>query len=184
MATVFQGNLFTEFLYPFLLMFFIVFAILEKTSILGKEKKSINAVVSLVIGLIFVGAVFPKFMAENMILFLTVGMMVIFVALMLWGFITGEGEKGFTFQKDNKTVINKFLFYIILIAIVSGIIWASGLGSGFVTGLNSVFGFLFNSSWSGSFWGNLLFVLVIAVVIAVALQWNPFKNSKPYIKVK
>ena len=43
-----------EVLLPFLLVFTVVFAILQKTSILGKGKKQIDAIVSLVVGLIVV----------------------------------------------------------------------------------------------------------------------------------
>lgn len=43
-----------DVLLPFLLIFAIVFATLEKTKVLGKDKTNINALVSLVIGLLLV----------------------------------------------------------------------------------------------------------------------------------
>lgn len=43
-----------EVLLPFLLIFAIVFATLEKTKVLGKDKTNINALVSLVIGLLLI----------------------------------------------------------------------------------------------------------------------------------
>ena len=60
MATVYdlfsqiQGTGFYEFALPFLLIFTLVFAILEKIKLFGKEARRINVVVALVIGLIFV----------------------------------------------------------------------------------------------------------------------------------
>ncbi len=39
-----------DFLLPFLLIFSIIFAILEKTKILGEDKSNINIIVSTVIG--------------------------------------------------------------------------------------------------------------------------------------
>ena len=42
-----QNWLFTRFAWPFLLVFFIVFAILEKTKLLGEGKKQVNALVAL-----------------------------------------------------------------------------------------------------------------------------------------
>ena len=39
---------------PFLLVFAIIFAILEKTKILGKDKSNINAIVAVVVGLLLV----------------------------------------------------------------------------------------------------------------------------------
>src|SRR3989344_7034227 len=49
-----QGLGIYEYLLPFLLIFSITFAIFEKTKILGTEKKNINIIVSIIIGLVFV----------------------------------------------------------------------------------------------------------------------------------
>ena len=151
------------FLYPFLLIFFICFAILEKSNVFGEEKKQLNALVSLVIGLIFVGAVFPKIIVANMILFMTVGLVVIFVGLMLWGFVSGgeitPGDK-----------MKKFYAWLLGIAVVIAMIWATGIGSGFLKGLETLFIFLFNSSWSSPFWSNFLFVALIIVAVVVVVK--------------
>ena len=44
----------TDVLLPFLLIFVIIFAILQKTKILGESKKNLNVVVALVVGLLVV----------------------------------------------------------------------------------------------------------------------------------
>jgi hypothetical protein len=163
MTTIFQSELLTNFLYPFLLMFFIVFAVLEKTNVLGSDKKQLNALVSLVIGLIFIGAVFPKIMVENMILFMTVGLVIIFVVLMLWGFVSGETPTPGTKWK-------KFYAVLLGIAVVVAVIWASGIGGAFVNGLQGILTFLFDSKWSNTFWSNVLFVALVAGAIAVVLK--------------
>ncbi len=163
MATILQNSLLTDFLYPFLLIFFICFAILEKSSIFGDGKKQLNALVSLVIGLIFVGAVFPKIIVANMILFMTVGLVVIFVGLMLWGFVSG----------GNITPGPKMLnFYGVLlgIAVAIAVIWATGVWDGFLNGIESIFRFLFDSSWSSPFWSNFLFVALIIVAVIVVIK--------------
>ena len=49
-----QGSGIYEYVLPFLLIFAVTFAILEKVKILGNNKKSINAIVAIIIGLIFV----------------------------------------------------------------------------------------------------------------------------------
>ena len=85
-----QNVVFTKFVLPFLLIFFIVFAILEKTKVFGEGNKQINALISFVIGLIFVGVAFPKEVVANLILFLTVALLVVFVFLILWGFVSGK----------------------------------------------------------------------------------------------
>ncbi|GAG35226.1 unnamed protein product, partial [marine sediment metagenome] len=44
----------TDVLLPFLLIFVVMFAILQKTRILGEDKKRFNMVIALVIGLMVV----------------------------------------------------------------------------------------------------------------------------------
>ena len=161
MTTIFQHPLLTDFLYPFLLMFFIVFAILEKTGILG-DKHQLNAFLSLVIGLIFVGAVFPKILVTNLILFLSVGLVIIFVGLMLWGFISGKGTV------DSKGM-KIFLVIIIFVALILAIIGISGFGGGIENFFTNIFNFLFNSAWSGGVWTNILMIVLIVGAILVAL---------------
>ena len=157
-STILQSEILTKFVYPFLLVFFIVFAVLEKTKILGGEKKTqLNALISFVIGLIFVSAVFPKIVVSNLILFLTIALVIMFVVLLLWGFVAG-GKEGFEVPKGLKT----FLMIVIGIAVVVAVFWALGVGQGF-------FEFLFKSSWSNVFWTNLLFLVVIAAALAFVL---------------
>jgi len=161
MTTILQHPLLVDFLYPFLLMFFIVFAILEKTQILG-EKHQLNAFLSLVIGLVFVSAVFPKIIVVNLILFLVVGLIVIFVGLMLWGFISGKGAV------SNKGM-QIFLAILVFVALILAIIGITGLGGGIEGFFTSAFNFLFNSGWSGGLWTNFLIIILIVGAIAVVL---------------
>ena len=156
--TILQNEVLTKFVYPFLLIFFIVFAVLEKTKVLGDERKQLNALVAFVIGLIFVGAVFPKLVVSNMILFLTVALVVVFVVLLLWGFVS-SGEKGFEISRGLKI----FLFIVLGIAVIIAVLWATGVGGGF-------FDFLFSSSWSNAFWTNFLFIVVIAAALALVIR--------------
>ncbi len=156
--TILQSEILTKFVYPFLLIFFIVFAVLEKTKVFGEGKKQLNALVAFVIGLIFVGAIFPKMVVSNMILFLTVALVVVFVVLLLWGFIS-SGKEGFEISKSLKI----FLFIVLGIAVVIAILWATGVGGSF-------FDFLFESGWSNSFWTNFLFIVVIAAALALVIK--------------
>ncbi len=156
--TILQSEILTKFVYPFLLIFFIVFAVLEKTKVLGDDQKQLNALVAFVIGLIFVSAVFPKLVVSNMILFLTVALIIVFVVLLLWGFVS-SGEKGIEMSKGLKT----FLFIVLGIAVIIAIFWATGVESSF-------FNFLFKSGWSNAFWTNFLFIVVIAVALALVIK--------------
>ncbi len=169
MATILQHPLLTDFLYPLLLVFFIVFALLEKLKILGDEKHQINALVSLVIGLIFVSAVFPKIIVGNLILFLSVGLVVIFIGMLLWGLVAGKVD----FNRNMKI----FLGIIIFIAVVLALIGVSGFGGGIENFFTNVFDFLFNSNWSGGFWTNFLFIAVILAVVLIAIGVKVKKAS-------
>ena len=158
--TIFQHEILTKFAYPFLLIFFIVFAILEKTKVLGEDKKQLNALIAFVLGLIFLSAVQPKMIVGNLILFLTVALVVMFVALLLWGFVSG-GELKTDFL-SNKTV--KWVVGIgVMIAVVIAVFWAAGIDSG-------VIDLLFKQSWSNALWTNIAFVVVIAIALALVLK--------------
>lgn len=156
--TILQNELLTRFVLPFILIFFVIYAILEKTKIFGGEKHQINAIVSLVIGLIVVGVAYPVMVISNMILFLSVAMVVILVGLLLWGFISGN-ELGTDFLKHDK------LKWVAGIAVVAGVIiallWSTGTDSG-------VLGWLFGNSWSNTFWTNAIFLVLIAAVVVIA----------------
>jgi hypothetical protein len=155
--TILQHPVATKFIYPFLLLFFIVFALLEKTKLLG-EKKQINALVAFVVGLIFVAAAYPKMVVGNMILFLTIAIIVVFVALMLWGFIAGE--EGLKFEKA-PIALKWTIGIVILIGIILAVLWASGIGLGF---FENIFG-----KGTETFWTNAIFIVMIAVALAVVL---------------
>ena len=58
--SVFAEPIFMEYVLPFLLVFTLVFAILDKTKLLGEEKRQINAIMSLVIGLILLAFPAPR----------------------------------------------------------------------------------------------------------------------------
>lgn len=160
METIFQHWIVTEFILPFLLMWTIVFAILQKTKLLGDDKKQLDSIVAFVIGIIFVGAIYPKMIVDNLILFLTVAIIVVFVALLLWGFVSGNELK-------SEFLKNKSLKWIVgigvMVAVAIALLWASGIE-------NSVLDLLFRQGWSNDFWTNLAFIAVIAITLAIVLR--------------
>ncbi len=156
--TILQHEILTKFAYPFLLIFFIVFAILEKTKILGEEKKQLNALIAFVIGLIFVSAFQPKIIVENLILFLTVALVVMFVVLMIWGFVS-SGKDGFQLEGWMKWI----LWIVGGIAVIIAVLWAVGVW-------DKVVDLLFKQNWSNSFWTNAAFIVAIAAALAAVLK--------------
>lgn len=148
----------SQFVLPFLLIFVIVFAVLEKTKILG-EKKQVHALVAFVIGLIFVGAIYPKLVVENLILFLTVTIVAVFVILLIWGFIFGD-------IKDTK--LPKYLMIVLgiiaTIAFIAALIWATGFW-------DTIQGLLTSNNGLGeTIITNAVFVIVIGVALALILR--------------
>ena len=157
--TILQSEVLTRFVLPFLLVFFIVFAILEKTKIFGEGKKQLNALVSFVIGLIFVSVLSPVLVINNLILFLTVALVAIFVILLLWGFIFGDIKEGFKPEGWMKIVLASIVGIGFIIAIV------------FATGFyDKIKEFLFGQPWSSVFWTNFIFIIVIAIALALVLS--------------
>ena len=157
--TILQSEIFTKFALPFLLIFFIIFGILEKIKLFGEDKKQLNALVAFVIGLIFVGAVFPKLVVGNLILFLTIAIVVMFVALLLWGFIVGEAPAIGNIPNGLKWVIG----IVIIVAVGIALIWATGI-EGRASDL------LFEQPWSAEFWTNVAFVAVVVIALVLVLR--------------
>jgi hypothetical protein len=161
-VTFLQNPVLTKFVYPFLLIFFILFAILEKSKIFGEDKKQINALISFVIAFIFVSAVFPKEMATNLMLFLTIAVVIVFVVLVLWGFIMGDkGVNVFeNAPKGLKWAIGIFIILVVTIAVL----WAAGVD------LGNLFDNIFRVHWSSTFWTNVVFIVFVAIALAVVLR--------------
>lgn len=157
--TIFQHWIFTKFILPFALVVAIIYALLEKTKILGEDKHQLNAIVAFVIGLLFTSFVYPTLVVQNMILFLSVAIVILFVILLLWGFIFGTKE-GFTIEPWMKWVLG----VIIGIAFAIAVVWATGFGDNILT--------LFKQSWSKTFWTNFLFFIIIVITLVVILTGN------------
>ncbi len=154
--TILQHWLFTRFAFPFLLVFFIVFAILEKTKLLGENKKQLNALISFMIGLIFIAFAYPVDVVNNLILFLTVAIIIVFIVLIIWGFISGETKlesKGFKIAA----------FVVLIIAVIIAVLWATGV-------YDSLVNWITGQNWSSTFWTSLLFIVVIAIALALVLK--------------
>jgi hypothetical protein len=162
-VTFLQYDIISKFLLPFLLVFFILFAILEKTKLLG-DKKQIHALIAFVIGLIFVGAIYPVLVVSNLILFLTVTIVAVFVVLLIWGFIFGDKE-GFKPAGWMKWV----LLIVASLAFVVGLIWATGLWDKVQSFLTAGIG--------GTIFTNIIFLIVIAIALALVIKGFGEKKS-------
>jgi hypothetical protein len=156
--TIFQNWIFTKFILPFALIVTLVYAILEKTKLLGDGKHQLNAIISFVIGISFTGFLAGTEIVSNMVLFLSIALVVLFVILMLWGFIYGKKE-GFELEPWMKTI----LAIVAGLAFIAAVIWATGVQ-------DKIISLLFSQSWSSAFWSNLLFAAVVVVSMVLLLK--------------
>jgi hypothetical protein len=147
--TILQHWIFTKFALPFLLIFFIIFAILEKTKLFGEDRKQINALIAFIIGLIFVGSASYVDITSNLILFLTIAIVLMFIGLLLWGFAAGEEPK------ISGTALKWIAGVVIVLFVIWALLWSAGLWDNFTN-------LFFSESWSSSFWVNFFFIIVIA----------------------
>ncbi|MFZ1970778.1 MAG: hypothetical protein WAU65_01190 [Candidatus Nanoarchaeia archaeon] len=164
-AIFLQSSIFTSIFLPFLLVFFIVFAILQKTKVLG-DKAQLDAFVSFIIGLIIVTAFNYSAVINNLVLFLSISLVIVFVILVIWGFLSGEEGFKLSEHKGFRTV----LLVIFAVAILLGVLWAFGISAGSVTSL------LFGQVWSEPFWTNLIFVILIGAALAIVLGMGGKKH--------
>ena len=94
---------------------------------------------------------------------MTIALVTMFVGLLLWGFVAGEG--GLKFESAPKG-LKFFIGIIIAIAVVAGLLWALGVQGTLFTGL---YDFLFESGWSKDFWTNASFIAVVIIAMAFVL---------------
>jgi len=161
--TILQHWLFTRFAFPFLLVFFILFAVLEKTNLFGKDRKQLNALVSFIIGLIFVTFAHPVDVVNNLILFLIVAIVIVFITLLLWGFLFKEVKI--------EGALNGTLIGVLIVSVIFAVLWATGF-------IDPVINWFKSQNWGGAFWTNLFFIVMISVAIAFILKGTSAGKSE------
>lgn len=169
MVTILQSPFVVELLLPFLLVFTVVFAILQKTKVLGDGKRQIDAIVSLVVGLIFVAFGQAVGFVINLIPIMAVVAIVFLVFMILYGMV---------FQGDDKFNMNKWLrggFGVLagIIVIVSVLV---------LTGVWTVIVDYYNTESSGLI-ANVVFGVVILIAILIVVFSGP-KNDEDKDKGK
>jgi len=162
-GTILQSTLFINLILPFLLIFAVVFAVLQKTKILGDGKKQVDAIVALVIGLMVVA--FAQ--AVDIIVFLMpvlgVSIVAVLVFLLLFGFVFKEGE--FKVHNGIKWVVG------ILAAIVVGVTLLV------LTGWwDFLIEFVFYEDTGSTVVTNVVFIVIIIVAVAV-IYWGGGKKK-------
>ena len=160
---IFNNPFFTEMLLPFLLVFVVVFAILQKSKVLGNGKAQIDSMVAMVVGLILIGVEQPREIIVGLMPWMAVGVAVILVLLILYGFVAGDLSKSPKWMR--------VVFGILAGLFTTGVVL-------YVTGLGNLIMGWFSSSGSGDIWMNVFMVLlVIGAMIVAVVSGKPSKKS-------
>tara|TARA_Y100000310_G_scaffold342216_1_gene444371 strand:- start:1297 stop:1821 length:525 start_codon:yes stop_codon:yes gene_type:complete len=153
--TILQSPFVIEVLLPFLLIFVVMFAILQKTEILGKEKRQIDAIVALVVGLIVVAFGYAVGFIINIIPILAITAVVILVFMMLYGMVHPQG--GFTPNKWLKGGIGVIVGIVVVISVLV------------LTGAWEIVIDYYNQTGSEVVVANIVFFVVAIIVVAVVV---------------
>ena len=105
MATILTSPFFVNYILPFVLVFTVVFAILQKSKILGDGKKQIDSLVALVIGLIVISFRNAVGIINSLLPFFAVAMVIILVFLLLMAMVFSDLAKGLEIDKKVKWTI-------------------------------------------------------------------------------
>ncbi len=122
--TILSHPIFVESILPFILVFTIVFAILQKSKILGDGKKQVDALVSLVVGLLVISFAQAIGIILQMTVFLAVGLVVILVLLLLLGSFTEPGK--FFEDKGFPKAVRIGLISVVILAVVIALVYITG----------------------------------------------------------
>jgi len=164
MVTILQSPFFIELVLPFLLVFVIIFANLEKAKIFGDGKKQIDALVGLIIGLIVIAFGNATGIILSLMPFLAVSAVIILVFMILYGMIFKEGE--FEMSKGLRIAFG----ILIGIAVVVAVLVSTG-GWDYIIE-NWVYG-----GSGGDIFMNVIFIAIIAGAVAVVLSGGKKENK-------
>jgi len=114
--TILSSPLIAEAVLPFILVFTVVFAILQKSQILGKDKKQIDAMVGLVVGLITITFARAVGIINQLLPFLAVAVIMILIFMILIALVHEGGEKKFVWDEQIKKVVVVLAFIAVAIA--------------------------------------------------------------------
>ena len=163
--TLLTSSLVREMILPFLLIFSVTFAILQKTKILGDGKKQIDAIVALVIGLIVITFGYATNLINSLIPFLAVSIVVILIFMILYGM---------TFQGRDELKIHQGIQITVGILAALGLLIVLLVSTGAWDYLYDRF---FLGGDSSSLVTNVIFIVVIVAVVLVATLTNSGSGS-------
>ena len=162
--TWFQNCWFMYTVWPFVLTFALVFGVLFKSEILGKNKNQLNAIIAAVIALMFVAFAKAVQIVTELLVFMVVALIILFVFMILLGMMHKEGE-----FKLHKGVITG-LGVVVGIGLAVAVLITTGAWDylkGFFSGEQG-------NTWMGTV---IMGVVIIGAIAAVIWGGGPAKPS-------
>ena len=161
--TILSSPFFIEIVLPFLLVFTLIFAILDRGKIFGEGKKQINAIIAFVVGLIFVSFSKGVGITVNLMGVMSVVAVILLVFIILFSFVSSDKE----FKMPNGLTI-AFGILIGLIIIISLLVF---------TGYWDEIVLAFSGQGKGStIAANVGFIVIIIAAVAIVL-WGSKKKE-------
>tara|TARA_Y100000034_G_scaffold103395_1_gene128897 strand:+ start:300 stop:830 length:531 start_codon:yes stop_codon:yes gene_type:complete len=154
--TILSHPIVVEAILPFVLVFTLVFAILQKTKVLGDGKRQIDALVALSIGLIVISFGNAIGIMIQLAVFLAVMLVIVLVLMLLVGSL-GKGEFSESFGDKFKTWVGGVLGISVVVAVL------------IITG---AWDYIYDEFVLGGE-GDLIVngIFIIALVVALAAVW-------------
>jgi hypothetical protein len=147
---------FIDYILPLVLVFTLIFAILQKTEVLGTGKKQIDSIVALVIGLMLIAFPFARKIVVEIMPFLAVCVAILLVFMLLYGFVY-----------QGKVDLHRYLKWtfmtIIGIALIIVLVYITG-------SWNFVYELLFGGEGRMQIWINVLILVIIAGAIIAVIK--------------
>lgn len=157
-STILSHPIFVETILPFLLVFTIVFAVLQKSKILGEGKRQIDAIVGLVVGLLVISFGQATGVIIQLTYFLAVALVIILVLMILLGSFTREGKFFEWMPKGLKWILSTIVIIAVVIAVlVVTDVWGR------------LYDYFFMASDTGILANVIFVVAIIGAIVAVIL---------------
>jgi hypothetical protein len=158
---IFTKGIFADFILPWILIFTLVFAILDKTNVLGQGKKQINAIVAAVIGLLLLAFPTTRDFIVNLIPIMVAMAVILFIFLMLYSFASGD-KKGDPLSGGVKIAIGIVIAIVLAITILI---------------LTGYWDILLDYSSNSNAGANIIFIIIAAAAVIAVLSGKGEKSK-------
>lgn len=164
MANFLLNSVFQDVILPFILVFSLVFAILQKSKLLGEGKQQIDAIIAFVIAGILVSFSTQVSWIRQFIWFLVIALIILFIFMLLYGFAYGDTKGdplgGVAWLKPT---IGIMLFVAVIVASIV------------ITGYwDKTLNFFSTGDWGPS----IIFIIVAIIAISIVLKTGKKGENK------